>query len=229
MGDAAARTVFRKLKGLGYVSSYSHRGKYYTLRMIAKFDEQGLWNHEEIWFSVFGKLLETAQAFVERSDVGYTASELRGELHVKTKHALVDLVRRGRLSREEYGTGYAYFAAERRRASQQGRARQKRDEQCATPFIVSNPDLAVEEAKALVVLFYSLLNEKQRRLYAGLESLKLGHGGDVHMAALLGMNPHTVARGREELMAGDFSDDRIREPGGGRKAVEKKRPKSSKS
>ena len=42
-------------------------------------------------------------------------------------------------------------------------------------MIVSNPDLAVEEAKATILLFLSMLNEKQRRLYAGLESLKLGH------------------------------------------------------
>jgi len=29
-----------------------------------------------------------------------------------------------------------------------------------------------------MVLFYSLLDEKQRRLYAALESLEWGHGGD---------------------------------------------------
>jgi hypothetical protein len=28
----------------------------------------------------------------------------------------------------------------------------------------------------LLILFCSMLNEKQRRLYAGLESLKLGYG-----------------------------------------------------
>jgi hypothetical protein len=39
-----------------------------------------------------------------------------------------------------------------------------------------NPDLAAEEAKAILVLFCSMLDERQRRLYAGLESLKLGHG-----------------------------------------------------
>ena len=34
-------SVFRKLKHLGYISSYSHRGKYYTLNSIAEFDETG--------------------------------------------------------------------------------------------------------------------------------------------------------------------------------------------
>jgi hypothetical protein len=30
-----------------------------------------------------------------------------------------------------------------------------------------------------IVVFYSLLDERQRRLYAGLEATKIGHGGDT--------------------------------------------------
>jgi len=40
--------------------------------------------------------------------------------------------------------------------------------------VIANSDLAVEEAKAAVLLFYSMLNERQRPLDAGLASLKLG-------------------------------------------------------
>ena len=43
LGTDARRTVFRKLKELRYRTSYSHRGSYYTLDDIAKFDERGLW------------------------------------------------------------------------------------------------------------------------------------------------------------------------------------------
>jgi hypothetical protein len=60
-------------------------------------------------------------------------------------------------------------------------------------------------------------------LYAGLESLKLGYGGDAHIGALLDMDPHTVARGRRELVSGDFSRDEVRESGGGRLPQKKKR------
>jgi hypothetical protein len=81
--------------------------------------------------------------------------------------------------------------------------------------------------KAAIVLFFSMLDEKQRRLYAGLESLKLGYGGDQRIAAFIGMDPHTVAKGRRELIERDFELDRVRKAGGGRKPVEKKRPKSS--
>ena len=87
------------------------------------------------------------------------------------------------------------------------------------------PRVAEEELKASILLFYSLLDERQRRLYAGLESLKLGRGGDRQMAGLLELDPHTVARGRQQLLAQDVEVERARKVGGGRKPVEKKRPK----
>jgi hypothetical protein len=67
-------TVFRKLKALGYRTSYSHRGKYYTLLHIPQFDERGLWSSGGVWFSRDGNLLATAQRFVEQSPAGVTAS-----------------------------------------------------------------------------------------------------------------------------------------------------------
>ena len=75
--------------------------------------------------------------------------------------------------------------------------------------------------KAAIILFFSVLDEKQRRLYAGLESLKLGRGGDRTLAALTGLDVHTVGRGRRELMQQNVQVDRIRQAGGGRKSVKK--------
>lgn len=226
LSDPARCTVFRKLKELEYLSSYSHRGKYYTLRSIARFNSQGLWNWRSVWFSRFGNLLDTAEAFVQGSEAGYTASELKEALHVKTKHALTQLTRSGRLQREQFGSVYVYLSGENHIAKRQGKARNVHLKDSFASVIVVNPDLAAEEAKAAILLFCGMLDERQRRLYAGLESLKLGHGGDAHIASLLGMDPHTVARGRKELISGDMGDDRIRAAGGGRLPQEKKRPKS---
>jgi hypothetical protein len=227
LGSPARCTVFRKLGDLQYLSSYSHRGKYYTLKSIARFSEQGLWNFHSVWFSRFGNLLQTAQAFVDHSDAGYSAAELKGILQVKTKHALTQLVRDGRLARETSGSVYVYLSAQKDVAGRQIEARKALLQQSPASLIVSNPDLATDEAKALLILFCSMLNEKQRRLYAGLESLKLGHGGDAHIASILGIDPHTVAKGRKELMEVDLTAiDRVREPGAGRPSQEKKRRKS---
>jgi len=227
LGNPARCTLFRKLHDLQYLSSYSHRGKYYTLKSIARFSEKGLWSYHSVWFSRFGNLLQTCQSLVHHSDAGYSASELKDIVQVKTKHALSQLVGEGRLARETFNSVYVYLSAQKEVASRQIQARRAFLQQSPASLIVANPDLATDEAKALLILFCSMLNEKQRRLYAGLESLKLGHGGDAHIASILGMDPHTVAKGRKELMGADLTDtDRLRTPGAGRPSQEKKRRKS---
>jgi len=226
LGNPARSTVFRKLAELDYLSSYSHRGKYYTLKSIAHFSAHGLWCCRSVWFSRYGNLLDTAEALVESSDAGYSAAELKDILDVKTKHALIQLVRCGRLQRKKLDLVYIYLSAENSVARRQQSVREIYEKQSRASLMVTNPDLAAEEAKAALLLFCSMLNERQRRLYAGFESLKLGYGGDAHIGSLLGMDPHTVARGRRELISGDLSFDRIRAEGGGRLPQEKKRLKS---
>lgn len=46
---------------------------------------------------------------------------------------------------------------------------------------------------------FANLNERQRRLYAATEALKLGHGGIAYVAGVLGCHPRTIARGLAEL------------------------------
>ena len=79
--------------------------------------------------------------------------------------------------------------------------------------------------KSAIILFNSLLDEQQRRLYAGLESIRLGRGGDSQLADFLGIASHTVARGRQQLLDQDVAIGRMRRNGAGRKPVEKKRLK----
>ena len=92
---------------------------------------------------------------------------------------------------------------------------------------IAAQDVLPDELKAAIILFFSLLDERERRVYAGLESLKLGYGGDRQMAEILGLDVSTVARGRRELLEHDVNVERVRKAGTGRKAVEKKRQKSS--
>ena len=80
-----------------------------------------------------------------------------------------------------------------------------------------------DELRAAMVMVVSLLDEQQRRLYAGLESLQFG--GDRQIAGLLHLDPHTVAKGRRQLLAQDVEVGRVRGAGGGRKPTGKKRPR----
>ena len=47
--------------------------------------------------------------------------------------------------------------------------------------------------------FFDSLSEKDRRRYAAVEAAKLGHGGVEYVAQVLGCDPKTIQRGREEL------------------------------
>ena len=75
----------------------------------------------------------------------------------------------------------------------------------------------------------SRLDEQQRRWVAALEAQRLGYGGFNQVAAITGMHPETIRRGRDELAAalGGRPTDRVRLPGGGRPAAPKKIPNSS--
>jgi hypothetical protein len=227
LGTEVDVTVFRKLKQLAYRTSYSHRGAYYTLDETAHFDHHGLWSFQSVWFSRHGTLLDTAQAFVENSLAGYFAEELDHLLHVGTKEPLLKLVQHERIAREPVGGLYLYCSLNPALRKRQLLARQVLQSEPTLASGLAEADVLPDELKAAIVLFSSMLDEKQRRLYAGLESLKIGYGGDQRIAEFIGMDPHTVAKGRRELLEQDMALERIRKAGGGRKPLEKKRPKSS--
>jgi hypothetical protein len=95
---------------------------------------------------------------------------------------------------------------------------------CTAPEL--HPD---QEIHRQMNLLMSRLDEQQRRWYAAVESAKIGHGGDRTLSRITGLHVDTIRRGREELAESLESRpaDRIRLPGGGRTAVEKKVPRFS--
>jgi len=63
------------------------------------------------------------------------------------------------------------------------------------------------------------LNERQRRLVVAAEAWSLGRGGVTLAARASGLSRPTVMKGLRELEEEPLTDDRIRQPGGGRKSV----------
>jgi hypothetical protein len=222
---SSRKAELKHYKPLGYRSSYSHGGRYYTLDRIAVFDEGGLWSCREVWFSRHDTLVKTAEAFVIGSEAGFYTEELDDVLQVETKDVLLSLYRKGRVGRAVVLGRYLYCSPD---GMVSGRQVERRRIEEMRPSIYGSliaAEAVSDELKAAMVLFYSLLDEKQRRLCAGVESLKLGHGGDARVAEFFGIDPHTVARGRQQLLEQDFEVERIRRRGAGRKPVEKKRPR----
>ena len=75
--------------------------------------------------------------------------------------------------------------------------------------------------------FYDTLSEKDKRRYAAIESMLLGHGGIKYLENVFGCSPKTVSRGRSEienLPCDNGNEKRIRRTGGGRKGYEETFP-----
>ena len=213
-------TVFRRLSKLDYISSCSHRGKYYSLKRIAKYSEYGLWIHKSVLFSKYGTLKNTLQILLDQSSKGYTASELNEILKIKVDDALLELIKNKIINRKKMSGVYVYLSNAPKCAKKQELTRN--DSIQYQDNLKMRPEILMNELKAALIIFFSTLNEKQRRLYAGFESLKVGYGGDTQIAELLNIDKRTVAKGKRELLGGEVGVDTIRESGGGRKQIKKK-------
>jgi hypothetical protein len=192
IGTTVDATIFRKLRELCYLRSYSHRGKYYTLPGIARFNEQGLWSCRGVHFSKQGSLLNTIEHHVDHSEA---------------------LLKDTRIDRKKVYGRYLYCSSRMKKRKRQCSERKKQQAIANSALEPMSSEVLFQEGKSLVELFVSLLDEKQRRLYAALESIKLGHGGDKKIAQLFGLDMHTVAKGRQELWSGKIETDRVRRVG----------------
>ncbi len=213
LGTSSRMTIYRKLKELKYQSSYTHRGKYYTIPEIPRYDENELWSYKGVHFSKRGTLVNTIIGLIQESIAGHLASELETILKVNVQNAIFKLYVSGKLDREEIGGEYVYFYPTS--------AEKQRDNRKQTIFLGSK--ISKNEYNEHLRTFLSVLNEKQRRLYLGFESLKIGHGGDIRVASEAGVNVKTVARGRKELLLKHITPERIRQKGAGRLPLKKKK------
>jgi hypothetical protein len=64
--------------------------------------------------------------------------------------------------------------------------------------------------------FYESLSEKDRRRYAAVEAVKLGHGGVEYIAGLFRCDPKTIEHGRRDVaeLPVDEAEGRVRKKGG---------------
>jgi hypothetical protein len=140
-------TIFRVLSAVGYLTSYSHAGRYYTLKRIPKFDSCGIWLHRGIGFSAHGTLRAAVTSLVEKSPAGQTHAELQEVLHLRVHDTLRLLVHDQTLSRKPFQDAYVYLSAKSRRASAQWARRQ---ELAAAPPAELEPSRVIDVLVALI-------------------------------------------------------------------------------
>lgn len=123
------RSLFRDMAFLGYISSYSHAGKFYTLRTIPDFDQYGLWHYDEVSFSKYGTLKSTIRVIVSESSEGFTHKELKKLLRIRVQNTLNDLLKKNAITREPVENLYLYLCHDRKIASIQIAQRRKQLEE----------------------------------------------------------------------------------------------------
>ena len=153
--------VRRFLKEIGYFSSYTHNGKWYTLRSTPRFDRDGLWRHRDIGFSKHGSLISTIACLINRSPAGLSARELTQKLRHPCSALLTNLHKGGALQRLKLGGEFRYLstdAATDRRQREQAQAAYPASESLSTYVAVlvlveqvKHPEFSFEQLAASVL------------------------------------------------------------------------------
>ena len=144
-------SVRRFLKQIGYFRSYTHNGKWYTLRDSPQFNRDGLWHHKGIGFSRHGSLTATIGYLVGRSPAGLSARELTQKLEHPCHAVLTQLHKAGQLDRLQIAGQFRYLATE-----QELNRRQR--EQAAASVPAPSPTTSLSTQAAVWVLVQYIKN-----------------------------------------------------------------------
>ncbi len=102
-------TVRNRLKSWRAYTSYNHNGRYYTLPVIPRFDEHGLWRHKTVFFSRHGNLKQTLIQLVRSSAMGLDASQIGRLLGLPPRSFLSHFRNIPELVRERLEGRFIYF------------------------------------------------------------------------------------------------------------------------
>jgi len=149
MPGRSRASLFRDLRGLEYLSSFNKAGRYFTLKSIADFNENGIWRHEGAFFSRQGTLKKTVKHLVDDSIAGYTHYELQKALDVRVHNTLHGLVSAGALSREQVAGNYVYTSTDPTNGPRQLGQRQKQQD-AAQSEPPQDPYLTIEVLRAVI-------------------------------------------------------------------------------
>jgi len=153
LGTNSRMSTFRRLKIVGYLTSFTDAGRYYTLMDIPAFDSWGLWFYQGIGFSKAGTLKATVVDIVHSSNAGMTPKELLHLLKIRipnTLHnALHGLVQSSQIRRHRSEGLCLYTHADPDKGQIQIEARRvqrQRDVQLAGPLPIETTIAVLVEA-----------------------------------------------------------------------------------
>ncbi len=174
--DRSARSIFRDLLSEGYFSSFTHAGKYYTLKNIPRFDPDGIWFYDEIGFAQFGTLKNTLVKLIENAEAGKTHNELKKQLHIRVHNTLLNLVRNKKIIRKKIESDFIYFSTNVNRSKHQIQNRevtlQEYKEMACPDWIMIEILAAIIRVKSMTIDSQKIVTElKLRKIVISIEQV----------------------------------------------------------
>ncbi len=159
-------TVFRKLKQLDYLTSYSHRVAVSTRFVRSPISEPMVCGPASRPGSpATVPSWHTAEAFIRNSVAGYFAEETVRHPAYRSAGCLTPTRPAGRGSLRELISGLFLYTSMNPVTRQQQRLTRRGNQSVPTVVDASRLEVSPDEMKAAIILFYQrLLDEQQRRL-----------------------------------------------------------------
>ncbi len=124
LGNRPRSSLFRDLKKLDLVTSYTHAGQYHALKSSARFDVHGLWFFDQAGFAKQGTLKNTLIQTISNAQAGMTQKELKSLLRIKVQNALTHLFKSDKVGRQCLSDHvYVYLSVDKPKAKEQLRRR----------------------------------------------------------------------------------------------------------
>jgi hypothetical protein len=120
LNDRPRSSLYRDLKTLNLISSFTHTGQYHVLNETARFDQNGLWFFQEVGFSQYGTLKKTLVQITSDSLIGMTHKEMKTLFRIEVQKPLTDLVNTNAITRQLLPSRlYVYLSADQNKAEDQ--------------------------------------------------------------------------------------------------------------
>ena len=126
LSKCSIKTIQRRLKKGKTYRSYNQNGRYYVLADVPAFNQDGIWQFKDIFFSKHGNLRETLVHLVEQSEAGCSVSEMSSILGMPVHKFLCEHFKNApALERNKHQGSYIYFSKHSKRYAQQKDQREK--------------------------------------------------------------------------------------------------------
>jgi len=107
--DVTLRRDIRRIKG---ITSYTHQGRFITLKGIPKFDNNGIWFYRKVGFTKYKNSLELIVHLINSSGEGLSREQIQEILKIQIYQQIQTLLKRNELYRSKIGNRYIYLPEE---------------------------------------------------------------------------------------------------------------------